>query len=376
MLKSIHLENFKASRDVDVRLAPLTVLAGLNASGKSTLLQALALLRQSYEQTVNPERLVLGGSLIQLGNGIDVLNERATTDCLKIDVNEDDERFSWECVSSSDRNELDFHSKPLNIPKFISSPLFQFLQADRIVPRTLYPQAPRSARDAGFLGVRGEYTADFLARNYDRIVTEGRCVQEDSNISANILKKVSPTGKLSDQVAGWMQHLSPGVSLKADHITGTDEVQLRFAYSGITRDLKSSYYRPTNVGFGVTYCLPIVVACLAAPKGTLLLLENPEAHLHPRGQAALGTLLAQCVFDDVQIIVETHSDHLLNGIRVAVKQNILSAEKTAFHFFSRDLGTGDVFVESPILFENGRLSNWPNGFFDQWDKSLDILIGG
>ena len=320
MLKSIHLENFKASRNLDVRLAPLTVIAGLNASGKSTLLQSLAILRQSYEQTENPERLVLGGSLIQLGKGIDVLNERASTDCLKIEIDESDERYQWECISDPVGNELDFRSKPSTIPNFISTPFFQFLQADRIVPKTLYPQAPRSARDSGFLGVHGEYTADFLARNEEHIVAKSRRVQEDLNVSSDILNKVAPTGKLPDQVAGWMQHLSPGVSLKADPITGTDEVQLRFSYSGLTRDLKSSYYRPTNVGFGVTYSLPIVVACLAAPKGALLLLENPEAHLHPRGQAALGKLLAQCVLDDVQIIVETHSDHLLNGIRIAVKQ--------------------------------------------------------
>jgi len=103
-------------------------------------------------------------------------------------------------------------------------------------------------------------------------------------------------------------------------------------------------------------------------------LENPEAHLHPQGQAALGELIARCVTDGVQIIVETHSDHLLNGLRLAVKNKHLRSEEVVMHFFSRSVETGEVFVQSPAVLESGRLSNWPDGFFDQWDKNIEALL--
>jgi predicted ATPase len=171
-----------------------------------------------------------------------------------------------------------------------------------------------------------------------------------------------------------MQHISPGTRLKTDYIGGTDEVRLQFGYFGKAKETRSNFYRPTNVGFGLTYSLPILVACLAAKRGALLLLENPEAHLHPRGQSALGELLAKCANDGVQIIVETHSDHLLNGVRLAVKRGHINKDRVALHFFTREIDTGDAYIQSPAVLENGRLTNWPKDFFDQWDKDVDSLL--
>jgi len=128
------------------------------------------------------------------------------------------------------------------------------------------------------------------------------------------------------------------------------------------------------VGFGLTYSLPILVACLSAPVGALLLIENPEAHLHPQGQTKLGELLAICASDGVQVIVETHSDHVLNGIRLAVKKDLLAAADVQLCYFTRDVKTGDCYIESPSVLPDGQLTNWPKGFFDQWEKSLDALL--
>ena len=381
MLDRIRLENFKASRDVDVRLAPLTLLAGLNGSGKSTLLQAIAAIRQSYPGDASSPGLNLAGDLVHLGHSDDVLSETADSDALTIIVVEDGLPFSWtcRCPPSSGLNQLDYESQPERPPKFARTRDFQFLHADRIVPETLYPQAPRRAQESGFLGIRGEYTADFLSLNGETIdVSETRRIDIlGTSIPAEIVSKVASTSKLLDQVAGWMQHLSPGVRLKVKRIERTDEVQLNFYYTGLKRESNSNEYRPTNVGFGLTYTLPIVTACLAARPGALLLLENPEAHLHPQGQVALGELVARCASDGVQIIVESHSDHFLNGIRLAVKTSSqkLKGEDVALHLFTRDQSSGEIWVQTPALLDNGRLSNWPDGFFTQWGKSIDALLG-
>ena len=378
MIERIRLQNFKACRDVDARVAPLTVLAGLNSSGKSSLLQAIAVLRQSYRSPSHVEGLILGGDLLQLGHGRDVLCESADSNDDKIvfEFTENGRAYRWICHSVPDANELRFGELPQQPPEFISSTHFQFLQADRVTPEPLYPQTPQGTQFAGSLGPRGEYTADYLAQNVDSAVPEARCViHSGSQVDPTLLTKVSPTAKLFDQVAAWLQHLSPGVRLTAKRVDGTDEVLLQFNYVGMARSSKSNDYRPTNVGFGLTYCLPILVACLAAPSGSLLLLENPEAHLHPQGQVALGALLALAAADGVQIVVETHSDHLLNGIRLAVKRGCLPCEKVVLHFFTRQVETGESSVETPSMLPDGKLSSWPSGFFDQWDKSLDALLG-
>lgn len=131
--------------------------------------------------------------------------------------------------------------------------------------------------------------------------------------------------------------------------------------------------RPTNVGFGLTYALPIVVACLTAGPGSLILLENPEAHLHPRGQSRMASLIAAAASAGAQLVVETHSDHVLDGTRLAVKQGRLAAEDTAVHFF-RGNGAG-VEIITPTVAEDGSLSEWPEGFFDESDHTLDQLLG-
>ena len=375
MLERIRLENFKASRDVDVRLAALTVLAGLNSSGKSTLLQAIGALRQSYEPNGRTDGLALSGQLVQLGRYGDLLTEGTEGDAVAITIADKGVSNRWVFGGATDASQLEFSEAPAPPPDFLTSPHFQFLQADRIVPQTLYPQAPQRARDTGFLGSRGEYTPDFLGMAAKRPVPIVRSFPRTGlGINEELLNKVAPTDGLLDQVAGWLQQLSPGARLSSLMLGGTDEVLLQYRFDGRLREVTTNFYRPTNVGFGLTYSLPIIVACLAAPRGGLLLLENPEAHLHPQGQAALGELIARCSSDGVQIIVESHSDHLLNGVRLAVKRKLINSADVILHWFSRSIETGEAYVQSPAVLEHGRLSNWPSGFFDQWDKDVDALL--
>jgi predicted ATPase len=377
MIERVQLQNFKASRSLNIRLAPLTLLAGLNSSGKSSILQAIAMLRQSYATTANAPCLMLSGDLVHLGHGRDILSEGSETegDIIAFETPENGKSYRWECKSIPDASELPFSATPESLPNFIQSPHFQFLQADRAPANPLYPQAPQHARSTGFLGAKGEYTADYLALNPTKDASEKRSVTLSTlPVDSDLLALVSPTSKLPDQLAAWLQQLSPGVRQSAERLKGTDEVQLFYEFVGHARTSKSNPYRPTNVGFGLTYCLPILVACLAAPPGAFLLLENPEAHLHPQGQVALGELLSFVAADGVQLIVETHSDHILNGIRLAVKGARLRAEDVALHFFTRSVKTGDSAVQTPSVQPDGRLSNWPKGFFDQWDKSLDALL--
>lgn len=127
----------------------------------------------------------------------------------------------------------------------------------------------------------------------------------------------------------------------------------------------------TNVGLGLSSALPVLTALLA-PPGSLCLIENPEAHLHPRVQTGLAELAVRAALAGVQVIVETHSDHFIDGIRIAVRDGLIGPDATAFHYFDRK-GAKTV-VSSPKVDADGRLSSWPSGFFDQHAENLTRLL--
>ena len=170
-----------------------------------------------------------------------------------------------------------------------------------------------------------------------------------------------------------MAHFFPGCVLEIQPVPRTDTVTL-----GIRLSSSTDFHRPTHTGFGLTQVLPIVVAALSANADDLLLIENPEVHLHPAGQAQMGGFLAEVVAAGVQVVVETHSDHVLNGVRRAVKNGALASQDTALHFF-RTRDESQVAerpqVESPLLDAGGNIDNWPNGFFDQFDSDVSYLAG-
>jgi predicted ATPase len=128
--------------------------------------------------------------------------------------------------------------------------------------------------------------------------------------------------------------------------------------------------RPSNIGYGLTYAFPIIVAGLLAKRGQILIIDSPEAHLHPKGQSQMGHFLATIAAAGVQVIVETHSDHLLNGIRRAIgERKILAADEATVHFF-------DTKDSSPVKLkftETGSINAWPSGFFDQYQLDISAL---
>lgn len=365
MISRLRLENLKACKNVDISLARLSVLTGLNSSGKSTVLQSFALLKQSYINTNSPG-LLLNSDLVSLGNANDLLNERADKEVIKLKVKEGTYSYEWECKFSKESELLAYEKFPNLPPQFIVGNDFQYIQANRMVPQEIYPKAPRLNNNQSFLGTHGEYTVDYLRLFQAQILTTKH------GLKAHRLRHSKGSNSLLDHTELWLQKLSPGVKLHLEDVKYTGQVRLGFQYKGST-DVVSNQYRPSNVGFGLSYSLPIVVACLSAPKGALILLENPEAHLHPKGQVAMGDLLARTAADGVQIIVETHSDHLLNGIRLAVKNGeSIKSKNVKTHFFKLD--AGETKVESPEILETGKFTYWPEDFFDQWDKSLDDLL--
>ena len=363
MIDSINLKNFKIFADQTIPFAPLTLLSGLNGVGKSSALQAMSLLRQSHEAgLLRRDGFLLNGELVEIGTGEDLLHENASGSEIAIELSEDGEPLSWQVDYVQEGDVLRYGETPPEAAGVLFGIGFQYLRADRVNPMVSYPKSFHAVSQRRFLGSRGEYAAHFLSHFQDEAIADDSLKHAGSEATAGLLA----------QVNAWMQEFSPGASINVHEIEKTDFVRLSFTFgAGIDA---SNPYRPTNVGFGLTYSLPIVIACLSTAPGGIILLENPEAHLHPQGQVAMGRLMSLTAATGVQVVVETHSDHVLNGIRVAVKQGLLDGEKACVHFFRRDAASGAAVIDSPAITEQGKLSFWPDGFFDQWDKSLDDLL--
>lgn len=374
MIESLRVRNFKCFADATLPLGALTLLTGLNGAGKSSVLQALLVLRQSFEQgLLTRGNLALNGELAQLGTAQDALYGYAEEEIIAFElVTGEGEQLSWAFQYDKDVDVLATASRPkvhepasvLKDRTSLFGDSFQYLCAERIGPRVSFATSDFTVRERRQLGSRGELTAHFLATfgTKDR-VAEGPLRRADA-----------ASTELLAQVEAWLDFISPGTRIKLTSHPAMDAVQLGYQFAS-GRDV-TNVYRPTNVGFGLTYTLPILVALLAARPGALLLIENPEAHLHPRGQARMGELLALAASTGVQIIVETHSDHVLNGVRVAVHGGRLAPDRVRLHFFERKDGAERAVHEitSPRMDRNGRMDKRPEGFFDEWDKSLRQLL--
>ena len=329
-------------------------------------------MRQSFDAGMLGGRarneLLLNGPLVELGTSRDLYCEysrRSTPELVLAFQGAEQDTFGWRVpVDNLDADVLPAEKHPgLRGAAYrtLARGRFNYLRADRVSPELVYPRSHREVIRNRTLGSRGEYTVHYLTEFRDEIVANERARENHAG----------PT--LGSQVAHWLGEISPDVRVEPDAVGGTDFVRVRFGFGAGSGLTGSASYRPTHVGFGLTYTLPIVVALLTTPPGGMLLLENPEAHVHPRGQAALGVLMTRAVAGGVQILLETHSDHVLNGVRLAAKRGIVNRDEVRLHFFTRR-AAGEIEVESPVVEADGRLSRWPAGFFDQWDHDLDQLL--
>ena len=388
MLTRIDLRHFKCFEMLKLPLRPLTLLSGANASGKSSVLQALVLLHQTMREHEWSSRLMLNGAAVRLGTVADVLDQVHGRRSWEIVLGDDDASyFLWEFEGERDEMSMAVRrargetgdgtgwdtdaSMPLHyllptgLPTTSSSHSLTnrlcrltYLTAERLGPREYYifddPQL------TPVVGPQGEYAVSVLHSGRDIRVLDSLLVQD-----------VPPTR--FRQVEARMAHFFPECVLEIEQVHRANSVTLGIRISSATE-----FHRPIHSGFGLTQVLPIMVAALSANRDDLLLIENPEVHLHPAGQAAMGEFLAEVTSSGVQVVIETHSDHVLNGIRRAVKNHTLPSEDVALHFFRprREDRTDDgPQVQSPILDADGNIDSWPKGFFDQFDRDMNYFAG-
>lgn len=221
-------------------------------------------------------------------------------------------------------------------------------------PQVVYKNLP--ALPNGNLGPRGELTAPVLENFGEQLVL---CPMDEN--SSNRLP-------LSEAVEYWLGRLdiAEGIGTRDRGALG---VGLEVRRPGITRPLDL-----TNVGVGVSQILPVVVMCLMAPPGSVLLLEQPELHLHPAVQQRLGDFFLALARSGRQLIVETHSEYMINRLRRRIAQDASDEVLKLISVIFAEIGSSGTEFRPIRANRFGTIEDWPEGFFDQSPKeSADIL---
>lgn len=367
MIQSIELKNFKSIKRHRFPLRNLNVVLGLNGMGKSTFIQSLLLLQQSY--SLSSGELRLNGRFVEIGKGSDAFYQYSKENEMVFDIFFSDKkniRFDFVYEKETDYLRTKKKEWPDNFfsQQALFGDKFQYLSASRIDPKVIYDKSYASVVNLHNIGNHGEYTAHFL-----------HVFGNEDIAFPNLKHAKSKTLRLMEQVDCWMGEISTGIKFNTTDIPNTDNVLLDMQFEqptfGFTRR-----FRPTNVGFGISYALPVVTTLLAAQPGALIIIENPESHIHPRGQAELGKLIAKIAMNDVQVIVETHSDHILNGIRVAAKEKDVSIDRLMLFYFERMMDEKEQYskITNIEVDRNGELSSYPKNLLDEWSNQLIKLV--
>lgn len=354
MIKKLNIINFKCFEKLETELRNVNILSGLNGMGKSTIIQSILLAKQSFDSKTNG--LLLNGDLISLGKGQDILFEKAKKDSnIEIELEGSAGDIADYTVDFVENADVLYNVK--DIKSAMNFKLI-YLSALRIVPKSYYNMESQERLENKEFGNNGEYAIQFLKKNLQTSILNKEILIGDRN-----------NDYLGYQTNMWLDYISPGANFRIATYDSIDLSELKFEF--VEGKYRTNEYKNINVGFGLTYILPIIVVLLTATEGDLVIIENPEAHLHPAGQRKIGELIAKASGGGAQIMVETHSDHLLNGVRLSVRNNEVNKDKIKIMYFYKD--AKDDYKHKfccPNIMSNGKIDNWPEGFFDEWEKVL------
>lgn len=325
MINNIKISNFKCLHNEDIQFKPLTIITGLNSSGKSTLLQTI--LSPLSKLNKAGERL---------------LSDRISSDFASLK----NKYVNSKEVSGSINNNLMFNISE-NDSYSIEGSGFSL----KLEENCYYLSANR-------IGV--EKTTKI---SYDyKVGCDGEFVfstfeNEKSNaLNDNLIKdKNSASFTLAAQVDYWLSYIT---GLKTELKTerrSNDFVEISFNSDGLNN------LSPINLGTGVSYLVKIIIVCLRAQNNGVIIIENPEIHLHPAGQAKLGEFFAFIANAGIQVVIETHCEHLINRVIYEVYKKRIASDAVSILY--KD-GVQNPFKAIELKSDGKFYEDFPEGFFD------------
>ncbi len=407
MITHIRVKNFKSWQDSDiVKLAPLTGFFGTNSSGKSSLLQMLLLLKQ----TIGSDEVIFFGdenSLVNLGNFREVIHSHQSINELYLGV-------SCELTHSAP----DLSKIPLQLLRFAFDTVIREEKSTLIIEHIRYISLSNGAttlwknnqlstdnRDLGTINIQNCYglppqpfinftgPTDILPqfsfafeeifshvyyigptrvhpqRFYHWKMTHPKEIDMwgneavDALLSARVRQLTTVHNgesiSIEERISKWLQKLDIAHSFSLGPIGNLSDNNYEVR---IQKSPNSAKVTLADMGHGVADLFPFLVHCCYVPKGSTLILEQPGVHLHPKAQADLADLLIEVITErNLQILIESHSEHLLNRLQRRIAEEKISVDKTALYFCRNDEGVSEI--DRLEMDEFGNITNWPENFF-------------
>lgn len=347
----IHISGFKCFKDSKFELNKLTLLTGANASGKSSVIQALLLLKVS--SLLEEQKAIIDLSDMQyafdFGNPDSLINNELENDKVAITITEDASLIFYGAAQNQKRK-LRIEIKQLGELKNIFKNGLIYFCAERQGPRFEYI---RNLNEEGDCGCHGENTGNVMSDNWNTKIN-----------GARLLDNAGEEALFNIALDEWVDYIFPGITVRIQP-SGSQSYQV------IIRDHFHNFPTDsTNIGFGISYALPILVGALLAKENSWLVVENPEAHIHAKAQSNMGYFLGTMASAGLRVLVETHSEHIVNGIRrsAIVGKRLQSKDVSIYFFREKSEHTLITFNES------GDLSDFPIDFFDQSRQDMLEII--
>lgn len=353
MLDVLQVEGFKCFANVEISLRAMNIFSGTNSSGKSTAIQALLLLcNNAVENSSSP----LNGMWLRLGTFDECRNHRINARSFRVTAKAGKEIFQVEFHSADDdKHDVEVaiasESKAVQELLRLDKQHVYYLPANRIGPEDSYL---KNFDKVNFLGNKAEYIIDFLYK-HRKLEVLPDLISDPASVT------------LEYQVNYWLEKLF-GIKNNIMDLRLSNSLSVEFSLGD------GKPVRPYHMGSGVSYAIGLLISCLSAKIGDIVIVENPEIHLHPKAQSELTEFLCFTANAGIQVVLETHSDHVFNGIRKAIVKNEINHNDVAVHFFQLDEESlsSNTLIE---LNEHGRVTTHKKGLFDQFDDDLDQILG-
>lgn len=392
MITELRAQNFKSWQDTTaLQFAPLTGFFGANNSGKTSILQVLLLLQQTVEEKNLDFPINFGKgnkSQVNLGNFSAVIHRHNKT--LNLDIS-----VSWRLpkkikIGDNLTDSLSFSTSIIEKNRSLMLERFRYTvnerdfeigwtdrgyrlkyNAVRVNPFKCYGVVKPRGPLEEFSPLREVFEDLFSRIHYlgplreppqHHYVWEGDYPKDigwyGEKMIPALLSNRTLRRPIEEQILKWLQRLELIHSYDVPPVTNEGK-----NYEYLVRQYEDGpEVSLTDVGFGVSQVLPLLIQCYYVPENSILIFEQPEVHLHPKVQADLADVLIDVVKNrNVQIILESHSEHLLNRIQRRIAEEQISAEDTAFYFCQINDGTSEI--ERLKVDEYGNISNWPQDFF-------------
>jgi len=329
MIEKLNLYGFKSYINQLFELRPLTILTGLNSSGKSSVIQSIRILQNIVAYKDEDKAFYR----LNIGDKNEVKNQN----CDKIEIKA--------TIDDLEHTQISYDSEKRI--KIAPLPFIIYISASRKGGTSTIPLLSNLE-----LGPEGENVLNVIEHYGDEVLADSLQDNAEGKTFSYIL-------------AGWLQKISPDVKFEPKLARQAD-----MSYSLYDQ------HRSSNVGYGLSYSLPVIVALLLGTlkQDALVMIENPEAHLHPRGQYEMSRLICLCVEAGANVLVETHSDHLFDGVRIFSKESETEFAHKVIAYWCQLDENKCTKVDACHIKKNGKVDNWPQGMFDQFLIDAEKLI--